>query len=350
MQTIVGAGCWPGRAEGPVVWLRGDRAAGQGGMAADRAAEVLRFRAALGQAVIDLERWAERQPTLEGRMLLQGCKEALLEDAWSRRVCALIDADGLSAAAAALEAGRAVAVVLGRSPDLRDRKENLEMAACWLAGRLAPPALPADAVVAAAALSAVELLDLGGRAVLVAQAAEPPVVGDGPVVWGVPQLGPRWEGRRVAVDGVRITLDIPAPHWWPLDGDMLNGLPICHVNGDVESISRMTRRLGRPPVVMVRRLDDLAAVPLFAMQTAGVALDLDRLGPAPKLKHPGVQLLIRRAVEVTREAGIPLLAGGEPAAKNPKAWLSLGFTALYGKGPSRGGGQHAIRGDAQGGL
>lgn len=349
MQTVVGAGCWPGRAEGTVVWLGGDRGGGEG-RTADRAGEVLLFRAALGQAVADLERWAGRQPTLEGRVLLQEYKEALLEEAWSRRTCALIDADGLTADTAALESARAVGAVLGRSPDLHDRKEHLDTAVRWLIGRLAPFVMPPDAVVAAVALSPVELLDLGGRPALLASPAAPPVVGDGPVVWGVPQLGPHWAGRRVALSGTKVILDVPAPRWWVLDKDQINGIPICYLNGDMEAIGRMARKVGRPPMALVRRLDDLAAVPLFARDTAGVALDLDRLGPAPKLKHPGVQLLLRRALEATREAGLPLLAGGEPAAKSPDTWLAFGFTALYGAGQPRGGAQHAVRGDAQGGL
>jgi hypothetical protein len=350
MQSVVGAGCWPGKAEGTVVWLGGDRGGADGGQTADRAGEVLLFRAALGQAVVDLERWAEGQPTLEGRVLLQGYKEALLEEAWSRRACALIDGDGLTADMAALVAGRTVTAVLGRSPELQDRKEHLETAVHWLAGRLAPFVMPPDAVVAAVALSPVELLDLGGRPALVASTAEPPVVGDGPVVWGVPQLGPHWAGRRVALSGAKVVLDVPAPRWWAQDGDQINGIPICYLNGDLEAIGRMARKVGGRPIVLVRRLDDLAAVPLFARDTAGIALDLDRLGPAPKLKHPGVQLLLRRALEAAREAGVPLLAGGEPAAKHPDAWLAFGFTALYGRAQSRGGGQHALRGDAQGGL
>ncbi|MDF2627738.1 MAG: sugar isomerase [Symbiobacteriaceae bacterium] len=355
MQTVVGAGCWPGRAEGTVVWLGGDRGQGSGdgaapGHTADRAGEVLLFRAALGQAVADLERWAERQPNLEGRMLLQGYKEALLEEAWSRRVCALIDSEGLTADLAAAAAARTVAAVLGRSPELYDRKEHLETAVRWLAGRLAPFVMPPDAVVAADALSPVELLDLGGRPALVASPVEPPVLGDGPVVWGVPQLGPAWAGRRVAIDQARVVLDAPAPRWWALEHDQINGIPVCYVNGDIEAVARMARKVGRPPIALVRRLDDLAAVPLFARDTAGVALDLDRLGPGPKLKHPGVQVLLRRALEATREAGLPLLAGGEPAAKHPDTWLAFGFTALYGPGRFRGGAQHAVRGDAQGGL
>ncbi|HWI62062.1 MAG TPA: phosphoenolpyruvate-utilizing N-terminal domain-containing protein [Symbiobacteriaceae bacterium] len=351
MQTVVGEGCWPGRAEGTVVWLGGDRAETAPAKVEDRAGEVLRFRAALGQAVVDLERWAERQPTLEGRVLLQGYKEALLEDAWSRRACALIDSEGYAADAAAREAARAVAAVLGRSPELLERKESLEAAARWISRRLAPAAWPPDAVLAAPALAPVELLDLGGRyPVLVAATTEPPVLGDGPVVWGVPGLDARWAGRRIAVDGARITLDVPAPIWWTFDGERLAGTPVCPLNGDLEAIGRMARKLGRKPFALVHRLDDLAAVPLFAAQTAGVALDLDRLGPAPKLKHPGVQLLLRQALESARAAGVPMVAGGEPAAKHPDAWLSLGFTALFGRGHSRGGGQHAVRGDAQGGL
>lgn len=349
MQRVEGAGCWPGRAEGRVVWLSGELPVAEG-QVAERAAEVLRFRAALGQALEDLERWSDRQPTLGGRVLLQTYREALMEDAWSHRACALVDGDGANGATAALEAAVAVSAVLERTAALQGRSDALRTAARWFAGRLCGrfASLPQDAVVAANGLSPVELLDLGRPAITGGD--EPPVVGESPLVWGVPGLDATWEGRRVAMDGARLTLDLPDPTWWVLNGDRLKGAPLCVLNGNPEALERMARKLGEAPAAVVGRLDDLAAVPLFLHRVVAVALDLDRLGPAPKLKHPGVQLLLRRAAESAAQAGVPLLAGGEAAEKDPDHWLSLGFTALYTRSPARGGGHRALRRHAQGGL
>jgi hypothetical protein len=305
---------------------------------------VLRFRAALGQAVADLERWAERQPTLEGRLLLQAHKEALLDDAWSRKACALIDETGAPAAAAARGAVAAIAAVLARSADLQEQKVHLEVAGAWLAARLAADAPAPDAVVACETAGVLDLLALDGRPALIADPAEPVVVGEGPVVWGVPGLGPHWSGRRVSIDGTRVELDTPTPRWWTLEGDhQLNGHPLCILNGDPAAISRTARKLGRPPVALVRRLEDLAAVPLYIVDTAGVALDLDKLGPAARLKHPGIQLLLKAAVQAAQQAERPIVVGGEPAYKHPDAWFTLGFTALFGRSPHR----DALRGNAQ---
>jgi hypothetical protein len=310
---------------------------------------VLRFRAAVGAALADLERWLEQQPTVESRILVRSYQDAVHEDAWTRRACALIDGQGLTAPAAAREAAGAVAAVLEQTEELHGRAEALRVAARWLAGRLSgpPPAWPADAIVAAADLTPLELLDLGRPAIIGGNG--PMVVGETPLVWGIPHLGPHWAGRLVAIDGPTLTLDLPDQRWWHLDGDQLGGCQVCYLNGDLEAIERMTRKTGGPPVAMVSRLDDLAAVPLFLKETAAVAIDLDRMGPAPRLKHPGVQLLFKAAAAAAREAGIPLMAGGEPVEKHPDAWLAL-FPALFTRSPARGGLQRALRRNAPGGM
>lgn len=109
----------------------------------------------------------------------------------------------------------------------------------------------------------------------------------------------------------------------------------------------MAAALGRLPVAVIHRLDDLAAVPLFAQHAAALALDLDRLGRSHSLRHPGVRLLIESAIRT----GLPLLAGGKAAYANPAFWLEIGFAAVYGATPPQGGiYPNAVRGDAQGGL
>lgn len=346
MQRVRGAGCWPGQAEGRVVWMP-QILPGAGEGAADRAAEVLAFRAAVGQALADLERWSELQPALEGRLKLQACREALLEHAWVQRVCALIDSEGRTAPVAAVEAAGALAQVLRRR-NADDLADHLPEVARWIARRLRPVPLPPESILAAPHLSAPELLDLNGPA-LIASAEPPPVAGTGPVVWGVPGLGPDWHGRRVAADGDLITAGIPDPIWWVQDGDRLRGLPVCMLNGDPDALGRMERKLGTRPAAMIRRLDDLAAVPLFVERAAAVAVDLDRLGPAPRLKHPGFRLLIQAAAAAAQKAGVPLVAGGEPVRRQPDTWLAMGFTALFGPANFRGG-EHALRIDAPGGL
>jgi hypothetical protein len=358
MQIVQGAGCWPGQAEGRVVWVgfsgagRAGDAGALGGVAepvADRAAEVLRLRAAMGAALADLERWLERQPAVEGRLLIQSYRDAAQEDAWSRRACSLIDGQGLPAPAAAVAAAGTVAAVLEQTEELHGRAEALRAVARWVAGRLAEsPGWPVDAILAAADLSPLELLDLE-RPVIMA-GGQPPVAGEGVLVWGVPRLGPAWEGRRVVIDGSTLTLDPPDPRWWHLDGNTLGGCQVCYLNGDLEAIARISRKTGELPVVVLSRLDDLAAVPLFLRETAAVAVDLDRMGPAPRLKHAGVQLLFKAAAEAARAAGVPFMAGGEPVEKHPDTWLSFGFTALFTRSPARGGGQRALRRNALGGL
>ncbi|HYG57878.1 MAG TPA: phosphoenolpyruvate-utilizing N-terminal domain-containing protein [Symbiobacteriaceae bacterium] len=339
MQSVEGTGCRAGQAEGVVVWLKADSPAPPGSEGvADRAAEVLHFRAAVARALEQLETWTEQQPSLEGRVLLQGYREALQEDAWMRRACSLIDVQGIPAAVAAREAAEAVAAVLERREE-QQRVEPLKAVAGWMAERLTGRSLPAGAIVAATDLSPLELLDIDCP-VLIA-GPEPVVVTAQPLVWGLAAIGPQWHGRRVAINGRQVTLDVPDPRWWLLAGGRLADLPICYLDGDIEAVGRMAARLGQAPVAMVYRVDDLAAVPLFLSRAAAVALDLDRVGPR-RLKHPGVRLLIDAAIRACQEAQVPVLAGGVAAAGDPEAWLALGFTALFGRTIPQGG-QHALR-------
>lgn len=350
MRTVVGAGCWPGRADGPVVWLDSVTEFSRG-VVADRPAEILRFKAAVAGAVQDLEAWCEGQQTLEASMALQSYKDALLADAWLRRTAALIDAEALPAAAAAYDAAQHLSAVMARSEELRERAESLVAAARWLSLRLEPPPalrrITPDAILAAERLSPAELLDLRYPTVLAGP--EPVILGSRPLVWGVPGLGPEWAGRRIAIDGATVTLDPPDPGWWVLHDDFLRGLPVCHVDGDPEAVARMARHLGQPPAVLIRRLDDLAAVALFAPHAAAIAVDLERLGRSVSLKHPGVLLLLKAAAGT----GLPFLAGGKPAvnATDPDYWLRLGFTGFYGHQPPQGGAHlHAIRRGSESGL
>lgn len=347
MRTIAGTGCWPGRAEGPIVWLNPERHRKRS-PTLDRLGEVMRFRAEVGRALADLEGWSEQQATVEGRLLFLGYREALLEDAWTARVTACIDGEGATAAVAALEVALQISAVMARSDALTERAEQMRAVGQWMADRLDPLPLPPGAIVAGTRLPPLAVVDRQCPAVT--GGPEPPVTGGGPLVWGVREIGPHWHGRRVAIDGQRITLDLPDPRWWALDGNQLNGLPICYLNGNPGAVRRMAHKLGRRPVAMLQRLDDLAAAPLLAGEAAALALDLDRLGPAPRLKHPGVRMLLDAAVAAARRASIPLVAGGEPARKEPDLWLSLGCTALFGEAGSRGGRIDAVRRGKESGL
>lgn len=349
MRTVVGAGCWPGQGEGPVVWLEGNRRWSREPVA-DRASELFRFRAELGRAVSELDTWSERQETVAARLALQGYRDALLEDAWGRRVCALIDAEGLSAPAACLDGAQKVGALLARSPALQERAHHLIEAAQWLAGRLAPAGYPPDAILAAERLTILDLLDRQHPA-LVADPTPPVVVGQAPLIWGVPGLSPDWAGRRLGFASSVIRLDVSEHRWWQLRDDQIQGHPLCYPNGDIEAIERMARRLGRKPVALIQRLDDLAAVPLFVAEVAAVAVDLDRLGPTPRLKHPGLELLLRASAAVAASAGVPMIAGGEPAARQPERWVALGFSGFFSTRVPQGGHYtHALRRGKEGSM
>jgi hypothetical protein len=339
MRTVQGAGCWPGQAEGPVVWAGVERPVERSAVA-DRPAEVLRFRAELGRALADLGAWSEQQRTVEGRLLLQAYREALLEDAWHQRVCALIDSDGVGAPAAAVEIATQVAAVMGRSPALKERAAHLQSVAAWMAGRLQPPPpLPPDAILAANRFSPLAMIDRQHAAIL--GGPEPPLVGGGPLVWGIRELGPHWQGKRIAIDGRTVRLDVPDLKRWLLEDGKLNGLPLCQVDGNPEAVRRMAQVLGRRPAALIHRVDDLAAVPLLVGEAAAIALDLDRLGPA---EHPGVRLLIDSAVRACKRAAVPLVVSGGPAERDPDFWTGLGCTALFEAARTRGGqATHAIR-------
>ncbi|HLN64228.1 MAG TPA: class II aldolase/adducin family protein, partial [Symbiobacteriaceae bacterium] len=69
------------------------------------------------------------------------------------------------------------------------------------------PAPAPGTVLAAPDLLPLQVLDLRCPALI--GAGEPPVTGEGLLVWGVPDIGPHWHGRRVAIDGPTITLDAP---------------------------------------------------------------------------------------------------------------------------------------------
>lgn len=350
MRIYEGAGCWSGQVVGTVLWRSGqDRQ--ERNPVTDRAVEVLLFRAEVSRALERLEGWSARQESVGGSLLLQAYREALLEPAWTQRACLLIDREGLSAGSAAIEAARQIASLLEHSEELQERAGRLREVGAWLAARCEPAVLPAGAVLASRSFSPLELLDREHPAIMTA-AAPPPVVADGPpLVWGVADLGPDWHGKRVVIEGQRVTLELIGSQWWSLEQERLGGHPLCRLNGSPGAIGRMARKNGRPPIALIDRLDDLAAVPLFIGQVSGVALDLDRLGPAPRLRHPGFLRLVSEAVEAAMAAGVPLLAGGEPASRQPDYWTGLGFTALYTKAIPRGG-QHVnvIRREQKSGL
>jgi hypothetical protein len=331
MRTIAGTGAWPGSAEGPVVWLRRERPVADM-QVPDRAAEVLRFRVALGRALADLEAWLEQQQTVEGRLLLQGYRDALLEDAWGGRVCDLIDGEGLCAPGAAVKVAAQVSGVMARSGALQERAEHLRAVARWVAERLDPMPLPDDAILAGNRLSPLAVIDR--RHPAITGGPEPPVVGGAPLVWGVREIGPHWQDKRIAIEGRHIRLDVPEPNRWSLADDQLNGLPVRPVQGRPETFRLMAGRLGRRPAALIQRLDDLAAVPLLVGEAGAVAVDLDRLGP---VAHPGVRLLVDAAALACKRAGIPLVVGGEAANADPDFWFALGCTALFDRARPRGG-------------
>ncbi|MGE5675877.1 MAG: class II aldolase/adducin family protein, partial [Mycobacterium leprae] len=206
MESVRGEGCWPGQAEGVVCWL-GDEPKGKRPDVTDRPVEIRAFLAEVERAASDLDRWSERQDTIEGRVLCQEYREALTDGAWQRRACLLIDSEAITADTAAVLAAEQVRSIMERSPELRFRAEHVATVARLIARRLAPPALPADAVLAAPALSPLDLLSLQHPALILG--GEPQVRGDVPLVWGVTGLGPHWDGHRVAINGTQVVFDAP---------------------------------------------------------------------------------------------------------------------------------------------
>lgn len=205
MRTIRGSGCWPGKATGTVTWVS-ESPVWDREPVADRADAILRLRAAVAQGVRDVEVWSEAQLSVAGRLALQTYREALLEDAWVARTRRLVDTAGLPAAAAAVEAAAQVAAVLGRAPDLAKRAEALRTVATWLAGRLSAQPSNPPTIIATLNLNPLQLLDLVQPALI--SGPEPAVVGQVPLIWGVPGLGPDWAGRRITFADMRIEVDL----------------------------------------------------------------------------------------------------------------------------------------------
>lgn len=342
MRTVKAAGCWPGAARGRVVWLGAEQPLPEAGPVADRPEEVRRFRREVNRGLTDLEAWSETQSVVEGRLLLQEYRDALQEEAWIQRVCLLVDQEGMPAARAVLEAGEKVSAVMARRESLADRSANLRTVARWIARRLNPISLAKDAVLAAAQLGPLETLDRHHPALTAGP--EPPVRGGGPLFWGVAGLGPDWHGKRVVAEGLTIHVDDSDPNLWQWEGDLLNGLPVCRVNGDPEIIRSVKQQRGEPLVAVVSRLDDLAAMPLYARETAGVAVELDKVAPGPRLRHPGVRLLLEAALSAAGEAGVPLVVGGEAVRRSPGEWLAMGFSGILAEGSPRSRARGAGRG------
>lgn len=333
MRTVTAAGSWPGKAQGRVVWLGAAEALPTAGLVDDRPAEVRRFRREIQRGLADLEAWSEGQAVLEGRLLLQEYRDALQDEAWTNRVCTMIDQEGAAAAYAAVAAAAKVSAVMSRREALAERALHLRQVARWIAGRLSPAALPPDAVLAAETLNPLETLDRRHPALIAGP--EPPVRGGCPLFWGVPGLGPDWDGKRVVAEGLTITLDESDPHVWQWEGNRLNGHPVCRINGDPEVVRTARQHGGELAVALVSRLDDLAAVPLFVAETAGVAVELDRVAPGPRQRHPGVRLLLQAALAAAAEAGVPLAVGGEAVRRSPAEWLAMGVQGILSDGSAR---------------
>lgn len=203
MEAYTGLGAWEGRAEGRIVWItpptEWDRTP-----LTDRAAEIERLKGAMARALADIDRWMEQQEALEGRLVLQGYREALQDPAFAGRVTMLIDQHRLPAPAALAEAAGLVAGVMARSEELGERARALPVAARWLARRLAPLQHEAGVILAAQEFSPLELLDRSLPAIM--SAGDPGVTGEAPLVWGVSGLGPGWNGRQARIDGNTVVI------------------------------------------------------------------------------------------------------------------------------------------------
>jgi len=203
MAVYQAPGGWPGEAEGRILWV-GTQDAPERSRCADRPAEIAGLREALRRALADIEAWMEKQPTLGGRVVLQSCRDALQDPAFTQRVAMLIDQHGLSAPAALHEAAGLVAGIMARSEELAERARLLPMAARWLARRLSGAAYPPGVILAATEFSPLDLLDRTHPAVMAA--GEPPVAGDAPLLWGVTAVSPEWAGRPARLAGTRLII------------------------------------------------------------------------------------------------------------------------------------------------
>lgn len=203
MEAYTGLGAWAGRAEGRIVWIEPPTEWDRTPLP-DRAAEIGRLKGEITRALVDLDGWIEQQAAIEGRIVLQTYREALQDGAFTGRVNMLIDLHRLPAPAALVEAAGLVAGVMARSEELSDKARALPGAARWLARRMAPVTYPPDAILAGREFSPLDLLDRTHPAIM--SAGDPGVVGEAPLVWGMPDLSPDWDGRSARIDGNTVVL------------------------------------------------------------------------------------------------------------------------------------------------
>ncbi|MFZ5815716.1 MAG: class II aldolase/adducin family protein [Bacillota bacterium] len=258
MDAYTGLGCWSGRAAGRIHWVE-PRLAWDRTPVRDRGAEIARLRAAVSQALADIDRWMEGQSLLEGRVALQNYRDALQDGAFTGRVAMLIDLHGLPAPAALVEAAGLVAGVMARSEELSERAQALPVVARWLAGRLLPTAYPPDAVLAAAELSPLELLDRSQPAIIAA--GDPGVTGDLPLVWGVPGLSPAWHGRQIRIDGRTVVLGPP---------EGAGPIPYAEQRRAVVAIARRMKRDGLVRLTSGNVSCRIPGTTLFAITPSGM--------------------------------------------------------------------------------
>lgn len=274
MESYTGLGCWPGAAEGPIHWVE-PPAPWDRTPLHDRPAEIARLKAAMAKALADLDRWLERQATIGGRLLLQAYREALQDAAFSGRVTMLIDTHGLPASAALAEAAGLVAGVMARSEELADRARALPVAARWLARRLAPVAYPAGAVLAAESFSPLDLLDRTHPALMIA--GDPGVTGDAPLIWGLADLSPAWNGRHARLNGESVAL-LPTAQEEATDMPEVASL---RYEAERRAILDVARRMKRDGLVRLTSGNVSCRIPgtnLFAITPSG--MEYERLETA----------------------------------------------------------------------
>lgn len=265
MAVYQAPGGWPGEAEGRILWVETQERP-ERSRCADRPAEIGRLREALRGALADIEAWIERQPTLGGRVMLQSCRDALQDPAFTQRVTMLIDQHGLAAPAALDEAAGLVAGIMARSDELSERARLLPMAARWLARRLSGAAYPPGVILAAPEFSPLELLDRTCPAVMAA--GEPPVVGDAPLLWGVTEVSSTWAGRPARIAGTRLII-----------GEEAEAAMRCEA--ERRAVVEVARRMKADGLVRLTAGNvscRIAGAGLFAITPSG--MPYDRLEPA----------------------------------------------------------------------
>ncbi|MFZ5827580.1 MAG: class II aldolase/adducin family protein [Bacillota bacterium] len=258
MEAYTGLGAWAGRAEGRILWIEPPTAFDRTPLS-DRAAEIGRLKDEIGRAAADLDRWVEQQGTIEGRVVLQNCREALQDTAFTGRVTMLIDLHRLPAPAALVEAAGLVAGIMARSEELSDKAQALPGVARWLARRMEPVAYPPDVILAGREFSPPELLDRTHPALM--SAGDPGVTGEAPLVWGLPDLSPEWDGRSVRIDGNTVVV-VPEEE----------GRPVQY-EAERRAVLEFARRMKRDGLVRLTSGNISCRIPgttLFAITPSGM--------------------------------------------------------------------------------